>query len=80
LPIDGDPGFVACALAFAYGANSAPLLEHRVAGAQTLSGTGACRVGGAFFAKCLGAGTAIYVSDPTWGNHIAIMQVSRFPF
>jgi aspartate aminotransferase len=66
---------VAKALEFAYGADSAPLAEQRVAAAQTLSGTGACRVGGAFFAKCLGRGTPIYVSDPTWGNHIAIMKV-----
>jgi len=45
-------------------------------GVQTLSGTGACRVAGEFFARFLPKGTTIYVSDPTWGNHIPIMELS----
>lgn len=36
---------------------------------QALSGTGSLRVAGEFYAKFLPAGTTIYVSDPTWGNH-----------
>jgi len=39
-----------------------------------LSGTGACRIGGAFLAKFLGEGTKIYLPDPTWGNHVAIFR------
>ena len=44
---------------------------------QTLSGTGACRIAGEFFARFLpNKGTKIFVSDPTWGNHIPIMQLA----
>ena len=50
----------------------------RVAAIQTLSGTGACRAAGVFLERFSGADT-VYVSDPTWGNHIAIFEkaVSR---
>jgi len=65
LPIDGDQAYVAKALNFAYGAN-APL--ERIAGVQTLSGTGACRIGGQFLADFY-PNKNIYVPDPTWGNH-----------
>eukprot|EP00537_Pseudo-nitzschia_pungens_P001148 CAMPEP_0172367368 /NCGR_PEP_ID=MMETSP1060-20121228/20952_1 /TAXON_ID=37318 /ORGANISM="Pseudo-nitzschia pungens, Strain cf. cingulata" /LENGTH=447 /DNA_ID=CAMNT_0013091591 /DNA_START=67 /DNA_END=1410 /DNA_ORIENTATION=- len=65
LPIDGDQAYVEKALKFAYGA-SAPL--ERIAGVQTLSGTGACRIGGQFLADFY-PNKNIYVPDPTWGNH-----------
>jgi len=65
LPIEGDSAYVEKALKFAYGAN-APL--ERIAGVQTLSGTGACRVGGQFLADFY-PNRNIYVPDPTWGNH-----------
>lgn len=70
LPIEGDAGFVEKALRFAYGAN-APL--DRIAGVQTLSGTGACRIGGAFLAQFL-PGKTIYIPDPSWGNHKKIFE------
>lgn len=65
LPIEGDQAYVAKALKFAYGAD-APL--ERIAGVQTLSGTGACRVGGQFLSDFY-PNKNIYVPDPTWGNH-----------
>lgn len=68
--IAGVPHFLDKALAFAYGDDCKPLKEGRIVGVQTLSGTGACRIAGDFYAKFLPEGTAIYVSDPTWGNHI----------
>ena len=70
LPIEGDSDFIAKALQFAYGTD-APL--HQIAGVQTLSGTGACRIGGTFLAKFLPAGTKVYIPVPTWGNHWNIM-------
>ena len=75
-PIDGLADFTKHALAFAYGESCAALSEGRIAGVQTLSGTGACRIAGEFYARFLPKGTAIHVSDPTWGNHIPIMQLS----
>ena len=74
LPIEGDSSFVAAALGFAYGPTSNPLASGQIAAVQTLSGTGACRIGGEFFSRFLGKGTPVYLSDPTWGNHVAIMQ------
>lgn len=59
LPIEGDQAFVAKALQFAYGTD-APL--ERIAGVQTLSGTGACRIGGQFLANFY-PNTNIYVPD-----------------
>eukprot|EP00544_Gedaniella_sp_CCMP2646_P012578 CAMPEP_0202484364 /NCGR_PEP_ID=MMETSP1361-20130828/3449_1 /ASSEMBLY_ACC=CAM_ASM_000849 /TAXON_ID=210615 /ORGANISM="Staurosira complex sp., Strain CCMP2646" /LENGTH=406 /DNA_ID=CAMNT_0049112979 /DNA_START=66 /DNA_END=1286 /DNA_ORIENTATION=+ len=69
LPIEGDVAFVEKALTFAYG-QEAPL--ERIAGVQSLSGTGACRIGGAFLGRFLPKGTKIYIPDPTWGNHLKI--------
>ena len=65
LPIEGDQAFVEKALKFAYGAD-APL--DRIAGVQTLSGTGACRIGGEFLATFY-PGKSIFLPVPTWGNH-----------
>jgi aspartate aminotransferase len=76
LPIEGDADFIQKALQFAYGAD-APL--DRIAGVQTLSGTGACRIGGTFLAKFLPANTKIYIPVPTWGNHWNIMADAGLP-
>jgi aspartate aminotransferase len=76
LPIDGLQSYLQRSLAFAYGEECAALKEGRIAGVQTLSGTGACRIAGEFYARFLPKGTAIYVSDPTWGNHVPIMQLA----
>eukprot|EP00566_Odontella_aurita_P010146 CAMPEP_0113546876 /NCGR_PEP_ID=MMETSP0015_2-20120614/12047_1 /TAXON_ID=2838 /ORGANISM="Odontella" /LENGTH=436 /DNA_ID=CAMNT_0000447375 /DNA_START=54 /DNA_END=1364 /DNA_ORIENTATION=- /assembly_acc=CAM_ASM_000160 len=70
-PIAGDAAYVNLALKFAYGADAD---MSRIAGVQSLSGTGACRVGGKFFANFLPEGTRIYIPTPTWGNHIAIFR------
>lgn len=71
LPIEGDKGFVEKALKFAYGAE-APM--DRIAGVQTLSGTGACRIGGEFLARFSPGPKTIYIPDPSWGNHVKIFQ------
>lgn len=74
LGIGGDPDFVDHALVFAYGDDSVPLMENRVAGVQSLSGTGGLRVMGELLHKF--GHKNIYVPDPTWGNHIPIFQNS----
>ena len=75
-PIEGLAEFRQRALEFAYGEDCGALKEGRIAGVQTLSGTGACRIAGEFYARFLPEGTAVYVSDPTWGNHIPIMELA----
>ena len=71
LPIEGDKDFLVCAMKFAYGKDMD--LENHVAAVQTLSGTGACAIGGHFLHQ-FWPDRAIYVPDPTWGNHIAIFK------
>ena len=45
---------------------------------QTLSGTGALRVAGAFLHRFLPPGTKLMLPDPTWANHIPIFEDSGF--
>lgn len=72
----GVAQFTGLAAEFAYGKQSAPLDDGRVAITQTLSGTGACRLVGDFW-KRFGAetgGAHIYLPNPTWGNHLNIFK------
>jgi len=66
----GEKAFVDLALKFVYGDDSVPLQEGRVAGVQSLSGTGGLRIFGEFLARF--GHKKIYVPNPTWGNHKAI--------
>ena len=75
-PIAGDANYVNLALGFAYGTDAN---LDTIAGVQSLSGTGACRIGGHFFAKFVPKPNGldkvpIYIPSPTWGNHIAIFR------
>jgi len=79
LPIDGDAKFVAAARDLLFGAQSPALREKRMATVQSLSGTGALRVGCEFIQKYLPKGTTIYYSNPTWGNHLAIFTAAGLP-
>ena len=71
LPIEGDAEYVEKALKFMYG-DDADL--SRIAGVQSLGGTGACRLGGEFFSRFLQKNTQIFIPDITWGNHVAIFK------
>ena len=71
LPIEGDKDFIEEAMKFAYGKNMD--IEGHVAAVQTLSGTGACAIGGRFLEE-FWPSHPIYVPNPTWGNHIAIFK------
>ena len=48
----------------------------QIAITQSISGTGALRIGGEFFARFYPGPKAIYLPTPTWGNHIPIMKDS----
>ncbi|KAJ2887515.1 aspartate transaminase aat1, partial [Coemansia aciculifera] len=75
LPITGHAKFTTAAVELAYGngaADNASVLG-RVAVTQSISGTGALRIGGAFLQRFT-AGKAIYVPTPTWGNHGAVFR------
>jgi aspartate/tyrosine/aromatic aminotransferase len=73
LPQRGDQEFAALSREILMGADCAPIKENRVATVQSLSGTGALRIGAAFVAAFLGDKT-VYVSSPTWGTHNSILK------
>lgn len=50
--------------------------DFQVAVTQSISGTGALRIGGAFLARHYPASKAIYLPVPTWGNHIPLFRDS----
>ncbi|GAA5952314.1 hypothetical protein JCM8115_003566 [Rhodotorula mucilaginosa] len=76
LPITGLGKFTNAAAVLAYGKDSKPLQEDRVAITQSLSGTGALRIAGAFLARHYPHSREIYLPAPTWGNHIPIFRDS----
>lgn len=68
-PIGGNAQFCALSAALAFGPGSPALASGRVATVQSLSGTGALAVGGAFLARHYRPSKAILLPAPTWGNH-----------
>jgi aspartate aminotransferase len=76
LPITGLPEFTKQAAKLAYGADSKPLIENAIAVTQSISGTGALRIGGAFLARHYPHSKVIYLPVPSWGNHTPIFRDS----
>jgi aspartate aminotransferase len=74
--ITGVPSFTKAALKLGYGADSAPLAEDRIAVTQTISGTGALRIGGAFLERHYPGAKSIYIPTPSWANHAAVFKDS----
>lgn len=74
-PIAGDAAFVKSAVALAYGAAGDVVKNSQVAAVQSLSGTGALRLAGAYVQRFTYPGSPAYtvhIPDPTWGNHFSI--------
>ncbi|KAG9080662.1 aspartate transaminase aat1 [Ceratobasidium sp. 370] len=76
LPITGLAEFTKLAAKLAYGIDSGPINEDRVAVTQSISGTGALRIGGAFLARHYPHSKVIYLPTPSWGNHTPIFRDS----
>jgi aspartate aminotransferase len=70
--ITGVPDFGSAAALLAYGPDSVPLKEGRIAMTQSISGTGALRIGGAFLQRFYPGAKAIYIPTPSWANHKAV--------
>jgi aspartate aminotransferase len=71
--ITGVPSFTKAALQLAYGPESAP---DRIAITQSISGTGALRIGGAFLERFYPSAKTIYIPNPSWANHNAVFKDS----
>jgi len=74
--ITGVPDFTKAAALLAYGPDSAPLKEGRIAVSQSISGTGALRIGGAFLQRFFPGDKTIYIPTPSWANHKAVFSDS----
>lgn len=72
--ITGVPDFTKAAATLAYGADSAAIKEGRVCITQSISGTGALRIGGAFLQRHYPGAKAIYIPTPSWANHKAVFS------
>ncbi|CAH8599029.1 unnamed protein product [Heterobilharzia americana] len=74
-PISGIPQFCDLSAKLALTEQSPRLKEHLNATVQTISGTGALRIGGAFVSE-FAEKKHIWMPTPTWGNHKAIFTQS----
>lgn len=84
LPMEGAGDYRRLTQNLLLGQAHPALHENRVATIQTLGGSGALRVG-ADFLKHYFPDSQIWVSDPTWDNHVAIFEgagfkVNRYPY
>src|SRR5271170_7324708 len=74
--ITGVPSFANAAALLAYGPDSGALKEDRIAITQSISGTGALRIGGAFLERFYPHAKTVYIPTPSWANHRAVLQDS----
>lgn len=77
LPVLGLDSFTKAATELLLGKDSKAIEEKRAFGIQTLSGTGALRIGAEFLAQILGKRN-FYYSEPTWENHHKVFISSGF--
>ncbi|KAJ5627216.1 aspartate aminotransferase [Penicillium herquei] len=74
--ITGIPAFTNAAAELAYGSDSAVIKEDRLVITQTISGTGALRIGGAFLQRFYPHAKKVYLPNPSWANHGAVFKDS----
>ncbi|MDK2511726.1 aromatic amino acid transaminase [Escherichia coli] len=84
LPMEGLNSYRHAIAPLLFGADHLVLQQQRVATIQTLGGSGALKVG-ADFLKRYFPESSVWVSDPTWENHVAIFagagfEVSTYPW
>ena len=74
--ISGNQNFINLSIKFIFGQD---INMNNIIGVQTVSGTGACSLACNFLKK-IGYDKKIYVSNPTWGNHIPIIRNSNLQY
>ncbi|KAM7356019.1 glutamate oxaloacetate transaminase 1 isoform 1-T2 [Cochliomyia hominivorax] len=77
LPVLGPEKFTKAATTLLLGEDSPALKENRAFGIQSLSGTGALRIGAEFLRHQLNR-KVFYFSNPTWENHRKVFMDSGF--
>lgn len=84
LGVIGDPRFNALVTDLALGERHSVISDQRVGTIQTTGGSAALRIAGELISQ-IDVDASIWVSDPTWGNHIPLMraaglQVKTYPY
>ena len=83
LPIAGQKSFIQSTQKLVFGEDFCKESQERLFGIQSIGGTGGLSLGGHFLAQEISKN--LYVSDPTWPNHLGIfeacrMEVKRYPY
>lgn len=84
LPMEGLASFRAAVQALLFGDGHEAVASGRVATIQSVGGSGALKIGADFLRRYFPE-SCLWVSDPTWDNHLAIfegagLRVSRYPY
>ncbi|XP_075992648.1 glutamate oxaloacetate transaminase 2 [Anticarsia gemmatalis] len=78
-PISGEAEYTDAVAKLAFGEDSQVLKDKTNCTVQTLSGTGALRLGLEFVSKHYNKTKEIWVPTPTWGNHPQICNMLNLP-
>lgn len=76
IPQEGLAQFNELSAKLLLGGSNKALTEKRVCTIQSLSGTGALRIGLEFLAQFLGKDRLVYVPNPTWTNHFNLIKAA----
>ncbi|OCG19744.1 amino acid aminotransferase [Gilliamella sp. App4-10] len=84
LPMSGLPAYCQSIQSLLFGEDHSAYKDKRIATIQTLGGSGALKIGADFLFRYFPK-SEVWVSDPTWENHIAIFsgagfKVNKYPY
>jgi aspartate/tyrosine/aromatic aminotransferase len=84
LPMSGLPSYCQAIGSLLFGEQHPAYKDKRIATIQTLGGSGALKIGADFLFRYF-PNSQVWVSDPTWENHIAIFngagfKVNKYPY
>lgn len=77
LPMEGLPGYCSAVQSLLFGNDHPMVQQKRIATIQTIGGSGALKVGADFLYRYFPE-SQVWVSDPTWENHVAIFRGAGF--
>ena len=77
LPMSGLPSYCQAIQSLLFGEEHSAYKDKRIATIQTLGGSGALKIGADFLHRYF-PNSQVWVSDPTWENHIAIFSGAGF--
>jgi aromatic-amino-acid transaminase len=77
LPIDGLPEYDRAVQALVFGADSPAIKDQRVVTVQALGGTGGLKIGADFLRRA-GPDAQVWISQPSWENHLALFENAGF--